>query len=152
MTKWFLTLLILTGLLLAACGDPSMPKQDASEQATITATQTLQPTKTSTPTPPGTWETVIEGTIYDRSTEPGRPIVGASITCNVHSYFPGLQEGKANKTTTDQLGKFVLPVTVHDTDSIRILIEAQGYILCEEKLVGVDLLAGGYFEIGLTPD
>ena len=152
MTKWFLTLLILTGLLLAACGDPSMPKQDASEQATITATQTLQPIKTSTPTPQGTWETVIEGTIYDRSTEPGRPIVGASITYNVHSYFPELQEGKANKTTTDQLGKFVLPVTVHDTDSIRILIEAQGYISYEEKLVGVDLLVGGYFEIGLTPD
>jgi hypothetical protein len=43
-------------------------------------------------------------------------------------------------------------VTVHDTDSIRILIEAQGYISYEEKLVGVDLLVGGYFEIGLTPD
>jgi len=90
--------------------------------------------------------------IYDRSTGPGKPIVGASISYNVYSYFPGLQEGKPNKTTTDQLGKFVLPVTVHDTDSIRILIEAQGYISYEEKLVGVDLLGGGYFEIGLTPD
>jgi len=152
MMKWFLTLLLLTGLLLAACGDPSMPEQDASEQATITATQTLQPIKTSTPTPPGTWETVIEGMIYDRSTELGKPIVGASISYSVYSYFPGLQEGKPNKTTTDQLGKFVLPVTVHDTDSIRILIEAQGYISCEEKLVGVDLLGGEYLEIGLTPD
>jgi len=46
----------------------------------------------------------------------------------------------------------VLPVTVHDMDSIRILIEAQGYMSYEEKLVGVDLLGGGNFEIGLTPD
>ncbi len=70
----------------------------------------------------------------------------------VYSYFPGLQEGKPNKTTTVHLGKFVLPVTVHDTDSIRLLVEAQGYISHEEKPVGVDLLGGGYFEIGLTPD
>jgi hypothetical protein len=104
------------------------------------------------PQPRRELETVIEGVIYDGSTEPGKPIVGASISYDVYSYFSGLQEGKPNKTRTDQLGKFVLPVTVHDTDSIRILIEAQGYISCEEKLVGVDLLGGRVFEIGLTPD
>src|SRR5919108_963925 len=133
MMKWALTLLILTDTLLAACGDSPMPKQDAPEQATISATQTLQPIKTSTPTPPGTWETVIKGMISDKSTEPSRPIVGATISYNVYSYFPELQEGKPNKTITDQLGKFVLSVTVHDTDSIRILIEAQGYTSHEEK-------------------
>jgi hypothetical protein len=152
MIKWALTLLIFTAILLAACGDSPMPKQDASEQATISATQTLQLINTSTPTPPGTWDTVIKGMIYDKSTEPGRPIVGATISYQVYSYFPELQAGKPNKTITDQLGKFVLSVTVHDTDSIKILIEAQGYTSHEEKLVGVDLFGGGDFEIGLTPD
>ena len=153
MMKQFLTLLTLTGLLLTACGGPSVPAQDAPGPASITATQTLQPMKTSTPTPPGTWKTVIEGMIYDRLTGPGKPIVGATISYDViHSYFPELQEGKPNKTTTDQLGRFVLPVMVHDTDSIRILVEAQGYIPYEERLVGVDLFGGRNFDIGLTPD
>jgi hypothetical protein len=90
--------------------------------------------------------------IYDRLTEPGKPIVGASISYNVlHSYFAELQEGGPNKTITDELGEFALPVIVHDTDSIRILVEAQGYVSYEERLVGVDLLGGRTFEIGLTP-
>ena len=129
-----------------------MPNQDAPGRASITTTQTIQPIKTSTPTPMGTWKTVIDGMIYDRLTEPGKPIVGASISYNVlHSYFAELQEGRSNKTITDELGEFALPVIVHDTDSIRILVEAQGYISYEERLVGVDLLFGRSFDIGLTP-
>ena len=45
----------------------------------------------------------------------------------------------------------LLPVIVHDTDSVRILVEAQGYAPYEERLVGVDLLGGKRFDIGLTP-
>ena len=150
--KWFLTFLILTSLLLTACGGTPVPNQDAPGRPSITTTQTLQPIKTSTPTPVGTWKTVIDGMIYDRLTGPGKPIVGASISYDVlHSYFAGLQEGRPNKTTTDQLGEFALPVMVHDTDSIRILVEAQGYVSYEERMVGVDLLFGRSFDIGLTP-
>ena len=46
---------------------------------------------------------------------------------------------------------FALSVIVHDTDSVRILVEAQGYAPYEERLVGVDLLGGKRFDIGLTP-
>jgi hypothetical protein len=69
----------------------------------------------------------------------------------LHSHFSELQEGRPNKTITDELGEFALPVIVHDTDSIRILVEAQGYSSYEEKLVGVDLFGGRSFDIGLTP-
>jgi hypothetical protein len=100
----------------------------------------------------GTWKTVIDGMVYDRLAEPGKPIVGASISYDVlHSHFAELQEGRPNRTLTDQLGEFALPVIVHDTDSIRILVEAQGYVSYEERLVGVDLLGGRSFDIGLTP-
>lgn len=41
---------------------------------------------------------VIDGMIYDRLTEPGKPIVGAPISYDVlHSLFVELQEGKPNK-------------------------------------------------------
>ena len=151
--KRLLTLFALTSLLLTACGGLSIPKQDALERVSITATPSQQPIKTSTPIPMGTWETVIKGKVYDRSEGAGKPIVGASISYNViHSYFSELQEGRPNKSTTDQFGKFELPVLVHDTDSIKILVEAQGYIGYEEKLTGIDLFGGRNFDIGLTPD
>lgn len=150
--KWFLTFLILTSLLMTACGGTPVPIQDGPGRAGITATPTIQPIKTSTPTPMGTWKTVIDGMIYDGLTEPGKPIVGASISYTVlHSHFAELQEGRSNRTITDELGEFALPVIVHDTDSIRILVEAQGYISYEERLVGVDLLGGRSLDIGLTP-
>ena len=128
-------LILLASLSLGVC-PPTPPMQ----------------TPVPTPMPVGTWETVIDGTIYDRLTEPGKPIVGASISYDVlHSYFAELQEGRPNSTITDELGKFALPVIVHDTDSIRIEVEAQGYTSHEEKLVGVDLFGGRSFDIGLTP-
>ena len=150
--KWSLTFLISTSLLLTACGSTPVPNQDSPGRPSITTTQAIQPIKTSTPTPMGTWYTVIDGMIYDRLTEPTRPIVGASISYNVlHSHFAELQEGRPNKTITNELGEFMLPVIVHDTDSIKILVEAQGYISYEERLVGVDLFGGRSFDIGLIP-
>jgi len=148
----FLAILTLINLLLAACCGESVPGQDAPGQAIMTKTPTKQPGEQSTPTPMGTWTTIIDGTIVDRLAEPGKPIAGATISYIVlHSYFAELQEGRPNKTTTGELGKFALPVIVHDTDTIQILIEARGYESYQERLVGVDLLAGKTVDIGLTP-
>jgi len=139
--KRFLKLLGLSSLLLTACVGTLAPIETATPMPIVTAT----------PTPVGTWETVIDGRIYDEQTDPGKPIVGASITYDVlHSYFSVLQGGRPNKTITDELGEFVLPVIVHDTDVIRILVEAQGYLSYEERLGGIDLVPGRRIEVGLT--
>jgi hypothetical protein len=132
--RWWLVLLALTGLLYASCCVPAPG-----------------PIAISTPTPVGSWETVVEGTVYDRLAEPGRPVVGASVTYTVlHSYFPELQEGRLNTAITDERGRYALPVIVHDTDSIRILVEALGYVSQEVRLVGVDLVGGRNFDIRLA--
>ncbi|MGB3716982.1 MAG: hypothetical protein WA996_21380 [Candidatus Promineifilaceae bacterium] len=150
--KWLLTLSFLAGLLMTACRGVPAPDQESPVRGIVTATYTIQPIQTATPTPIGTWKTVIDGMVYDNVTEPGKPIVGASISYHVlQSYFPGLQEGRPSETISDAFGEFSFPVIVHDTDSIRILVEAQGYTPYEERLIGVDLFGGRSFDIGLTP-
>jgi hypothetical protein len=124
--------LVLTFVLISACSLVQMP--------------------TPTPTVVGTWEATIEGVIYDAATGLDKPIAGGIVTYEVlHSYFPELQEGRVNQTTSDEGGMFSLRVVVHDTDSIKVVIQAKGYTTYEEKFVGVDLLAGKRLEIGLSP-
>jgi hypothetical protein len=144
--KWLLLFSLLTTLLLTACDDGPVSDQDSPKR-----TQTTQPVETSTPTPTGSWEAVIDGLIYDRATEPGKPISGALIRYVVlATYFPGLQEGRPNETVSNELGEFSLPVVVHDTDSIKILVEAQGYMPYEERVVAMNLVGRQSFNIGLT--
>jgi hypothetical protein len=150
--KRLLALSLLTGLLMSACSSAPAPDQESTVQGNVTATFTIQPINTATPTPAGTWETVIDGRVYDKATEPGLPIAGASISYLVlQSYFSGLQEGRPNESISDEFGEFSLPVIVHDTDSIKILVVAEGYTPFEERLVGVDLFGGRRIDIGLTP-
>jgi hypothetical protein len=145
--KWLLLFSMLTTLLLTACDDGPASDQDSPKR-----TQATQPVETATPTPTGSWEAVIDGLIYDRATEPGKPIAGASIRYVVlATYFPGLQEGRPNKTLSNELGEFSLPVAVHDTDNIKILVEAEGYMPYEEKLVAMYVVGRQSFNIGLTP-
>ncbi|MBN1303796.1 MAG: carboxypeptidase regulatory-like domain-containing protein [Anaerolineales bacterium] len=102
---------------------------------------------TPTPTPVGTWEMVITGTVSDQRT--GEPIPAALIRYLViHSYFPEIQEGRSMETTTDRQGRFSLPMIVHDTDNIRLRVEAGGYQIYEEKL---DLFGDRKLEIDLAP-
>jgi hypothetical protein len=108
--------------------------------------------ETATPTPSGSWEIVIDGMVYDDSIGLDKPINDATINYIVlHSYFMELQDGRTNQTETDENGIFSLPVMVHDTDRVKIVVEAQGFISFEEKLIGVDLLVDRSYEIGLFP-
>ncbi|MCB0154299.1 MAG: carboxypeptidase regulatory-like domain-containing protein [Anaerolineae bacterium] len=130
------TLLTITLLLLVACSPTPFP-----------------PPQTATPTPVGSEETVIHGTVYDEVAGSGHPIGGASVHYEVvQSFFPELQEGKINKTTTAASGAFSLAVIAHDTDNVRILIEATGYQPYEVNFAGVDLFGGKVLEVGLTPN
>ena len=89
----------------------------------------------------------IEGRVYDQLT--GRPIEGAIIRyVVVHSYFPEIYAGKPDEVVSDNQGKFILQMTVHDTDNIKIVVEAKGYKPFEQRL---DLLGDRMMNIGLTP-
>jgi len=143
------TLLAVTSLLLVACGRAALLDPDASRNTVATPAEPR--IHTSTATPIGTWETVIDGLIYDNAIGLGKPIVGASVCYNVlHSYFPELQAGRPNQTMTDEQGEFSLQVIVHDTDSVQLVVTAQGFMPYEERLAGVDLVAGRSLSIGLT--
>jgi len=146
--KRLLTLLALTIPLCAVCCCSPTAGRDRSAPADSAVTRTPQPGQTDTPTPVGTWEMAISGEIYDTAT--GSPIAGAPIRYEVvHSYFPEIQEGWLQETASDEQGQFSLLMIVHDTDHIRIVVEAQGYITYEEKL---DLFGNRNFSIGLTPE
>ena len=149
-----MVLLTITALLLPACGGLPAHLDDTPEPAENSPTPTmLKAISTPTFTPVGTWEAVIHGLIYDQSAGPDIPIAGATVTYDVlHTYYPELQEDRFNKTVSDEGGMFFLTVMVHDTDSVRIMIEANGYTSHEEKFAGFDLLAGKSLEVGLDPE
>lgn len=99
----------------------------------------------------GTWETIIDGVIYDAAIGPAKPIMNASVHYDVTgTYFASLQTDRPNQTKTDEKGQFSLSVIVHDTDSIRLVVTAPEFTPYEEKLVGIDLVGGKSFSIGLT--
>jgi len=149
----FLFLLIVTSLLECACElVPGHPNDVRWQEEDVSTPTTQIIVSSPTPTVTGTWETEVEGRIYDRSAGPDKPIAGATVTYDVlHSYFPELQEGRLNRAISNRHGEFSFDVMVHDTDSIRIVVEAPGYIPYEERLIGVDLLGGKRLEVGLAP-
>ncbi len=137
--KRFQVLLPLAILILAGCIDRPVNNQEPSVPGNAITTPT--------PTVIGTWEMIIEGVIYDQST--GEPISGASVSyVVVHSYFPEIQAGRLKETRSDVHGEFKLPMIVHDTDNIHIVVEANGYSSYDEKL---DLLGSRYLDIKLAP-
>jgi hypothetical protein len=96
----------------------------------------------------GTWQMMIEGEVHDATT--GEPIAGAAVRYEVvHSYFPGIQDGWDQATASDAQGQFSLPMIVHDTDNIRLVVAASGYTAYAEKL---DLFGDRTFSIGMTPE
>ena len=141
--KRFLIVVSLLTALLAACG--SVPTRGGNMPLPPTITPTTHSRQTATPTPPGTWTMQIEGTIHDRATTD--PISGASVRYEViQSFFPEIQEGWSNATISNERGLFNLPMIVHDTDNIYLIVEAPGYITYEEKL---DLFGSRSFAIEL---
>ena len=135
--KRFLTILTLTASLLAACQNIPAPIQSTPTPIT----------STDTPTVIGTWKMTIGGVVYDTATS--SPIAGASVRyVVVHSYFREIQEGWLQATVSDGQGRFILPMIVHDTDNIHIVVEAPGYQTYDEKL---NLFGDRKLDIGLTP-
>lgn len=137
-----ISILVWLGLVLVACGggqstDPSLSQSGG----------------TPTPTREGTWTTAIDGFIYDFSDATDKPLAGAIVRYEVVlSYFPEIQDGFEQQTNTDSGGEFSLPMILHDTDNIRVVVEADGFAPYEENFVGIDLVPGKTLTIGLQPD
>lgn len=148
-----------SSLLWAACNGVATPELPTPKQVatpssspTTPSPETGQPIGTPTPWPIGTWETTIDGMIFDQSKGIDTPIADAAIIYTVvFSYFPELQQQRPNKAFTDTTGEFQLTVVVHDTDSIKIRVEAVGYQTYEDDLAGVDLFGGRKLVVGLIP-
>ncbi|MCA9945193.1 MAG: carboxypeptidase regulatory-like domain-containing protein [Anaerolineales bacterium] len=129
----------LLGLLLGACTEPD------------SATTSDRSAGPPTPTREGTWTSVIDGYIYNFDAQ-AEPIPGATVRYElVLSYFPEIQDGHENQTETDRQGEFTLPVIMHDTDKMRVVVEAAGYQPYEESFVGIDLVEGKTLTVGLLP-
>lgn len=139
--KKIIILLAWLGLMVMACSDSAATDPALSQSG-----------GTATPTREGTWTTTIDGFVYDFSSSTDTAVSGATVRYEiVLSYFPEIQEGFEQTTTTDSRGDFTLPMIVHDTDNIRVVVEAPGFMPFEENFVGVDLVAGKSFIIGLEP-
>lgn len=139
--KKIIILLAWLGLMVMACSDSGAVDPALSQSG-----------GTATPTREGTWTTTVDGFVYDFSSSTDTPVSGATVRYEVVlSYFPEIQEGYEQATATDGRGEFTLPMIVHDTDNIRVVVEAPGFIPFEENFVGVDLVAGKSFIIGLLP-
>jgi hypothetical protein len=135
-----LSVFVISLFLLAACSCVAMPGRAHSTP--------VEPDQTPTPTPPGSWQMVMAGEIYDSAT--GDPIAGAAVYYEVvHSYFPEIQAGWPKETTSDAQGQFRLPMIVHDTDHLRLVVTAPNYKTYAQKL---DLFGDRYLRIGLTPE
>lgn len=105
------------------------------------------PAPTITPEYPGTFEMDLHGMVHDQVTS--YPIEGARIRYEVvHSYFPEMHIGVQDEAVSDDQGEYSLSIIVHDTDNIKIVIEAAGYQAFEQKL---DPFGDRSIDVALVP-
>jgi len=127
--KKIFVLILLIVCLISSC------KLDIKVQtpSPVEPVATTVPVSTDVPLIPGDfgWGN-IHGKITNAFT--GAPIVGAIVTCEYRSYSsPSPCSGTA---TTDEDGKYVFEsIYFHDTDSIKLKIQATGYQTHEITLV-----------------
>ena len=74
----------------------------------------------------------ITGTVTDSAT--GTPVANATVKCD-HFSYTSREEDRCHQTTmTDQNGNFLFEqVFFHDTDTITLTVEAEGYQSFSQK-------------------
>lgn len=132
MNKRYIFLIIFC-ILVSGCDLSVEVSTPASTAATPIATP-ISASPVSTMTVPPYMGDLGFGKIHGKITDAvtGAPIVGAIISCEHHSYTsPAICSGT---TTTDVDGMYVFEnVFFHDTDTIKLTIEAVGYQMQEIK-------------------
>jgi hypothetical protein len=130
------------------------PSPSHAPSATSTPTDTQKPepagAATATPTPPGTWEMVIWGVVYDTSSGLDKPVTGVRVSYDHFSY----QGGGTDWTVTDEYGGYEFTLLVHDTDTLDLSVQAEGFAPYSRRFTGMELYTGGggsRIDLGLTP-
>ena len=100
---------------------------DAAPTLTSVATLTPSITPTFTPDPCTGWWCSVTGVVYAETTGLGNELEGATVTLHQGSYCS--PTSGQHQTTNGPDGRFELSdVFFHDTDRIRIQVEAEGYV------------------------
>lgn len=122
MKKIFVPILLTVYLLLSSCTLDNNLKTPTAIEPSVTAIPVA--TNTLLPIAGDLGWGIIHGKITDAVT--GEPVVGAIITCELHSYTsPATCSGTV---TTDFDGVYIFEdVFFHDTDTIKLIVEAAGY-------------------------
>lgn len=107
----------------------------------ITTTETITPAKpaaSATPTYCVGWNCEIEGVVYLGSADPGNELEGAQVKLSQISWCSptaGEQE-----TQSGPNGIFAFEIYIHDTDSINMQVDLEGYQMEKVKFGGFDCL------------
>jgi hypothetical protein len=113
-----LRFILLLVLLLGSCNFPN-----STLIAVSTSTPSVEPTA---PIPGDLGFGKISGKVTDSVMD--TPIAGATVTCKHFSYTSKESDRCNRSRTTDQKGSFLFEnVFFHDTDTITLIIRAEGY-------------------------
>jgi len=108
--------------ILFSCNLPNPRLNDPSRETPFVPSST-SPTA---PIPGDLGLGKISGKVTDSVN--GTPIAGAMVTCKHFSYTSKESDRCNRSTTTDQEGNFLFEkVFFHDTDTITLIVEANGY-------------------------
>lgn len=130
-------------LLLIGCISPVDDLADHTEQPgeSITPAETnmpAEPTASATPTYCVGWHCEIKGVVYSGSANPGNELEGVQVNLSQISWCSptaGEQE-----TQSGPNGTFAFEVYIHDTDSINMQVDFEGYQTAKAKFGGFDCL------------
>ena len=130
---------------LGACGTGLAPRETSVKPPTRAVGA-----PTATPTPPGTWKTVLWGTVFDGSSGQDKPIAGARVS---YDHFSSLGGG-TGWALTDEQGRYEFALLVHDTDALDLEVQADGFGPYSRRFTGVELrppVRGRRVNVGLSP-
>lgn len=137
--KW--ASILMACLLLIGCNslidNPTNQTQQPSEPLAPTGTITLAK-PTASPTSCVGWYCEIDGVVYLGSVDSGNEMAGVPLKLSQHSWCSptaGDQE-----TQSGPYGTFAFEVYIHDTDSIIVKVDLEGYQPVKVKMGGFDCL------------
>lgn len=156
---------VLIALMARGGGDQgeAVPTEAAQAMATATsvpavvilATETATPTETAeatpTPTPVGDIGVcALVGTVRAQDAETLIPLTGVRVSFEQRSM---VRTGNSGETVTNDDGSFSFPsILIHDTDTIVVYAELEGYTPQQAVQGGFDLWSNCYVDLVLISE